>query len=148
MNGTQPASVLIARASHTILLTCSADGRSHQVTDELMAAGLRARTGRYRAVCGHTVTATAMLTPDGRPCPDCAVVAAAPNPSDCPQRSGRHRRPGLLLAPAPVSMTPTLPSTRPPGWNGRTPAAGGPESTPSSSGPPASHPSAPLRAGS
>ncbi len=104
------ASAVMSRAPHTILLTCAEDGRCHQVTDGLMTAGLRARTGRYRAVCGHTVTATAMLAPDGPPCPNCAIAAAPPNPSGRPRRSGRHRRPGLLrrlLAQAPDSTTPT-----------------------------------------
>jgi len=103
-------SVLMSHVPHTILLTCAEDGRCHQVTDGLMTAGLRARTGRYRAVCGHTVTATAMLAPDGPPCPNCAVATASPNPGGRPRRSGRHRRPGLLrrlLAPAPDSTAPT-----------------------------------------
>ncbi len=133
MNGTQPASVLIARASRMLLLTCSADGRCHRVTDERMAAGLRTRTGRYRAVCGHTVPATPMLTPDGHSCPNC-TVAVAPHPNDRPRRSGRHRRPRLLR--------------RLLARNGPTPPAGGPESTPSSSGSPASHPGQPLQVGS
>lgn len=47
----------------TIPLTCVEDGRSHQVTDEAMTAGMRAHTGRYRAMCGRTVTATLMLDP-------------------------------------------------------------------------------------
>src|SRR5918997_1169806 len=50
-------------------LTCAVDGRSHYVTAH--AFGLGQRYGCYRALCGHTVTAVAMVCPDGEPCPSC-----------------------------------------------------------------------------
>lgn len=48
----------------TIPLTCVEDGHSHQVTDE-MAAGMHAGIGRYRTLCGRTVTTTFMIEPEG-----------------------------------------------------------------------------------
>lgn len=52
-------------------VTCGNDGYEHAVTDEGMAAGYRDRKGIYGAVCGHAVTAQALVAPPGRRCPGC-----------------------------------------------------------------------------
>ena len=40
---------------HTVPITCCGDGHLHLVTEDALVAGWTARTGRYRAVCGHEV---------------------------------------------------------------------------------------------
>jgi hypothetical protein len=54
----------------TISITCQDDGRAHDVPDEQLAEA----QGRYRALCGHWVTAGSMAQPDGVPCPACAAL--------------------------------------------------------------------------
>ena len=54
----------------TISITCQDDGHAHDVPDEELAE----TQGRYRALCGHWVTAGSMSQPDGAPCPACAVL--------------------------------------------------------------------------
>ncbi len=66
-----------------------------------MATGRHTRTGRYQALCGHTVTPIPMVEPDGRPCPSCTAHAMSPGDSSRARGPGRHRwlgrrRPGLL----------------------------------------------------
>ena len=58
----------------TVSVTCLADGRAHDVPDVQLAAPELAHRGRYRALCGHLVTAAAMIEPDGAPCPFCAAL--------------------------------------------------------------------------
>ncbi len=128
---------LTTRPLRTIWVTCSRDGRSHQVTDEETAAGLHARTGRYVALCGHAVIAGPMLESAGSPCRRC------PLPMDGHgSRLGQHRRPGLitrLRGREQPLRTPAVPPVRlpapSPGWDSRTPAVAGLGSTPVSSGP-------------
>lgn len=67
-------------------MTCVADGRSHRLTDAAFEDGLRARLGRFTAVCGHSVLAAALATRPGRPCPECLAQDAAA------QRSGSDVR--------------------------------------------------------
>jgi hypothetical protein len=54
----------------TITITCQTDGRAHDVPDEELAEA----QGRYRALCGHWVTAGSLAEPDGAPCPNCAAL--------------------------------------------------------------------------
>lgn len=74
-------------APTTVSVTCILDDRAHQVLDTELAAGLAVPTGRYRALCGHTVSAAPMVTPDGQPCPSCAELREHPS---------RRRRSRLL----------------------------------------------------
>jgi hypothetical protein len=57
----------------TVTITCIVDGRAHQVPDVQIAGPQSDRRGRYVAVCGHVVTATSMIEPEGAPCPLCAA---------------------------------------------------------------------------
>lgn len=142
------AFALMPRALNTISMTCVEDGRSHQVTDEQMIAGRRARTGRYLAICGYTVTATSMLAPDGRPCPRCHNPSA--HLAGLGHRPGRHRqrrRLGRLFGGQRSPIPPVVPTHPSPARrDNRAPTAAGPESTPNSSGPAASHPTDPRSA--
>ncbi|MGH3901699.1 MAG: hypothetical protein ACRDTA_26285 [Pseudonocardiaceae bacterium] len=47
------------RKTGTIPMTCSLDGQAHNVTDNSLRAGQR--TGRYQALCGHLVSAAALV---------------------------------------------------------------------------------------
>ena len=65
-----------ARARHdvsTVTITCARDGRAHHVPDVQIAGPQADGAGRYVAVCGHVVTAAAMVEPEGAPCPRCAA---------------------------------------------------------------------------
>lgn len=61
--------------SRCVDVTCSADGRSHQVADVMMTAGLGREAGPLVALCGRTVVAAPMSAPPGAPCPLCAAVS-------------------------------------------------------------------------
>lgn len=135
-------------ALYTISMTCVEDGRSHQITEEQMIAGRRARTGSYLAICGHTVTATSMVAPDGRPCSRCHHHSA--HLAGVGHRPGRHRQRRRLWrllggqrSPIPPVVPTHLNPARRDNW---APTAAGPESTPSSFGPAASHPADPRPA--
>jgi hypothetical protein len=78
---------------YTIPITCRLDGLAHDVTDENVAAD---HTGDYPALCGHVVSAAAMVAPVGRPCAKCAAVSALARPITAPARRARHRQPGRL----------------------------------------------------
>ena len=58
--------------SSTVSVTCTTDGRSHQVPDQQLAAPDADHPGRYRALCGHVVIAAALAEPEGTPCSLCA----------------------------------------------------------------------------
>jgi len=75
----------------TIPVTSGIDGRCHRVAEDAYTAGLTARSGRYTALCGHRVTAAALVSPPGPDCQGCAAAAmAAVTPH--PTRRERHRR--------------------------------------------------------
>lgn len=82
----------LVQRRYTIPITCCLDGRAHDVADENFAVGRS--TGKYLAECGYRVLAAAMAAPIGRPCPECAAVAAVARQTACPARRARHRRPG------------------------------------------------------
>ncbi len=58
----------------TVSITCLVDGRAHQVPDLQLGTPEAGGGGRYRALCGHLVTAASLAAPDGAPCPSCAAV--------------------------------------------------------------------------
>ena len=58
---------VVAERLYTIPITCCLDGRTHDVTDESVAAG-RVTGGRYEALCSYVVVPAAMVAPVGRPC--------------------------------------------------------------------------------
>lgn len=60
-----------------IAVMCVDDGRTHTVPDVEMTSGA-ATTGRYRALCGHVVTAAPMVAPNGAPCVECRAAESAP----------------------------------------------------------------------
>jgi hypothetical protein len=86
----------VTRKTNTIPITCSLDGRAHNVTDDSLVAGQH--TGHYQALCGHRVSAAALATPLGRPCAECTAVAATQQqvPTLRPCRRARHRQSGWL----------------------------------------------------
>jgi hypothetical protein len=57
----------------TVTITCTVDGRAHDVPDVQIAGPQADRQGRYVAVCGHVVTAASMIEPEGTRCPLCAA---------------------------------------------------------------------------
>lgn len=111
MNVTHPASHASMSHTSTIPLTCMQDGHCHRVSDEQMAVGRRARTGRFLALCGHTVTAAPMVGPGGRPCAECAAQPAPSSSGDRARRlGGHHRRPGTLRRMLNRRAVPTIPT--------------------------------------
>lgn len=86
----------VARKANTIPITCSLDGQAHNVTDDSLVAGQR--TGHYRALCGHRMSAAALASPLGRPCAECTAVSVAQQqgPIVRPGRRFRHRHFGWL----------------------------------------------------
>lgn len=75
---------------HPVVLpvTSARDGREHLVAEHLMTIG---SAGRYPALCGHRVWATALACPSGPPCRACLAVR---NPRSSGRR--RHRRTSQL----------------------------------------------------
>jgi hypothetical protein len=78
--------------SVTVQVTCVVDGLSHRITD--LAFGAGHRHGRYQALCGHAVTAAAMICPGGQPCPFCAQHARRLEGDKL--AGARHRRRGTF----------------------------------------------------
>lgn len=77
---------------------CAVDGRDHAVTDEQFLTGMRARQGRYGAVCGHVVNVMSALCAPGAPCIRChSFLAAHASVKGVADRAPKHRhsRPGL-----------------------------------------------------
>ena len=58
----------------SVSITCVVDGRCHRVSDLQLGAAETDTRGRYRALCGHLVTAASLAEPDGVPCPVCAAL--------------------------------------------------------------------------
>lgn len=66
-------------SARAVPMTCSSDGRRHDVVDEEFARG--AAVGRYEAACGALVLAASLSEPPGPRCPRCAAVSVvAPAP--------------------------------------------------------------------
>ena len=57
----------------TVSITCVTDGHTHRVSDLQLGAAEADGRGRYRALCGHLVTAASLAEPDGAPCSSCAA---------------------------------------------------------------------------
>lgn len=75
----------------TISMTCTRDGKSHEITDGAVAAGRAERLGQYNAICGHQVLPAPLASPDGDPCEDCIAAAVHKNPMP-PRPRVRGRR--------------------------------------------------------
>jgi hypothetical protein len=75
-------------APRTIPVTSATDSRTHRIADAAYTAGLIAGRGQYAALCGHRVTAAALVCPPGPDCQGCAAAGGAV-PRGGP---GRHRR--------------------------------------------------------
>jgi hypothetical protein len=63
-------------------MTSSSDGRSHLITAQAFAAGVRAGHGRYLAACGTDVIAVALMSGPGPRCRLCPGGAAPDPPGD------------------------------------------------------------------
>lgn len=68
------AGVRTATGLWAIWVTSVADRADHAVTDEQMAAGMKAGAGVYKAVCGAKVLAAPLVTPPAPRCPACGAV--------------------------------------------------------------------------
>jgi hypothetical protein len=90
-------SIEVTRVRSAIPVTCAIDRRCHRVTDDALAAARAVRSGRYTALCGHQVLATALVCPPGPACQGCAAVATPVAPS------------GADIGPAPEAGTETMP---------------------------------------
>lgn len=75
------------------MLTSTADGRDHLISEQATAAGLAAGRGEYVALCGHLVMAAPLVVPPGPTCVDCE--AAQHRITTTSIASAQHRR-GLL----------------------------------------------------
>ncbi len=78
-----------SRSWAPIGVTCSTDQRRHLVDDVSLTRGAADSSGRFPALCGHTVLAASLADPPGQDCPLCMAVDGL----------GRHtERPGVLGA--------------------------------------------------
>lgn len=59
--------------NRTLAVTSIRDGHEHRIAEDAITPG---DSGRYLAVCGHPVWATALACPAGPPCPKCVTWAA------------------------------------------------------------------------
>lgn len=103
-----------SRKLFTTWFRCAVDGHDHAVEDEAFAAGRARGAGEYRAVCGHTVTASAAILPNGPRCSRCHAVLDAQHERNTPRVDQHSGRPGIarrLLAR--VLPTPAGPARRP-----------------------------------
>lgn len=74
-----------AAAACMLDITCSQDGRAHQIDDAALASAIADGSGRIPALCGQSIVAAAMATPPGPPCPHCSEARRATEPR---RRSG------------------------------------------------------------
>jgi hypothetical protein len=63
-----------AWAAGSVDMTSSGpNSRTHVISADAFATGLREGLGRYAAACGEVVLPAGMYTPPGHRCPDCAA---------------------------------------------------------------------------
>jgi hypothetical protein len=81
------------RASGRLFTTwlTAEDGVDHAITDEMMAAGIQSRTGRFATVCREIVSAAFLVVPPGRRCPQCRS-AVTPEPARPQVRKSSRRQ--------------------------------------------------------
>lgn len=99
--------------SRLVRLTCAVDRRSHRISDHEFGAGKA--HGYFPALCGHTVVATALVSPDGPPCLSCAQHARELDAGHVAGLVARHRSLGTfrrLLNPV-TARTPRVPAGEP-----------------------------------
>ena len=84
-----------ARPCRPVGVTCSSDQRRHLVDDVTLTTAGEGHSGRFLALCGHSVLAASLADPPGRDCPLCVAVHTLARPDR------RDDRPALLHA-APV----------------------------------------------
>lgn len=63
-----------SRSWAPIGVTCSTDQRRHLVDDVSLTRGAADSSGRFPALCGHTVLAASLADPPGQDCPLCVAV--------------------------------------------------------------------------
>lgn len=66
------------RAPFVTWFTCGFESIDHAISEDDIATGIAAGSGRYAALCGETVCVASMTCPPGRRCPSCeATVLSA-----------------------------------------------------------------------
>lgn len=84
-----------SRSWAPIGVTCSTDQRRHLVDDVALTRGCADSSGRFPALCGHTVLAASLADPPGQDCPLCMAVDGL----------GREpERPGVFGAPPAAAL--------------------------------------------
>jgi hypothetical protein len=58
----------------TVSMICGNDRRTHRVDDDALSLGVADHSGRFLAVCGHSVQATSLLLTPGTSCELCLTV--------------------------------------------------------------------------
>lgn len=89
------------RASFVTWFTCGSENIDHAISEDDIATGISAGSGRYKALCGATVCVASMVCPPGRRCPSCEAAVVLLVERDSPSRDtgflsqllgrGRHR---------------------------------------------------------
>jgi hypothetical protein len=69
-------------------VTCGLDRSDHAISDDDMTVGLAMGAGRYAALCGNTVCAASLMSPPGRRCPSCQVIAQRIDRESLPRKTG------------------------------------------------------------
>jgi hypothetical protein len=62
------------RAPFVTWFTCGFESIDHAISEDDIAIGIAAGSGRYTALCGATVCVASMTCPPGRRCPSCEAV--------------------------------------------------------------------------
>jgi hypothetical protein len=65
---------------YCVSVTCSRDGRSHQISDVILADELMRGSSGMTALCGRTIVAAALSDPPGPPCPLCTAALELDRP--------------------------------------------------------------------
>jgi hypothetical protein len=89
------------RAPFVTWFTCGIEKIDHAISEDDMATGISAGSGRYAALCGATVCVASMTCPPGRRCSSCEAAVVLLVERDSPSQDtgflsqllgrGRHR---------------------------------------------------------
>lgn len=74
------------RAPFVTWFTCGFESIDHAISEDDIATGISAGSGRYVALCGATVCVASMVCPPGRRCSTCEAAVVLLIERDSPSR--------------------------------------------------------------
>jgi hypothetical protein len=75
------------RAPFVTWFTCGFESIDHAISEDDIATGISAGSGRYAALCGATVCVASMTCPPGRRCPSCEAAVLSVEHNSPPQNT-------------------------------------------------------------